>query len=749
MIVFFPHNGGRCEQYVIRGPTIADLQVVDANSIPPPTSTARPLNNTAQQASSHAPVPAATVPIRPASNQQQRQPSEFVDPAILSYGRSPGPTTTALKPPEPSTPIKSMLAKAAESLPTNTSPFIGGAGKSSGSHKDARSKDSTQQVRPFTAPQTQTVEADGTQEAGQVETSSKKKARRSQKKKPVQGSQDPPPVMNVEVSRNGNDMNGSVKRGKGWRQTPLLQPSPQTTSPQNQGSTKTNRRENEAQEGQQNGWATEDANDIQDMADFDFEANHKLFDKKEIFDQLRQGDTTADEDRLVGHNKVHRPGTYGGKNLHPTENVLSPKLGPKYNSNEMDSTSDADTELNFPNGRPSSRHSISRVSMKKQPSRQNSAQVEAKPHPLTASMSSARSVTSLSGKFSKNVPPIATSPLPARTRSPVSAVSTTKTQTPSVPLSHISEPHFAIRSTLTPSPVLFPTALETLELETVSRYGLTHDAITESAARSIAEMAMGMFDIGSRHGSCTNTIRGSVASSARPDQTAQPVVVVIAGNHALGARAVAAARHLICRRVKIIIAEAQYESPDTQDIQMKTQLAMLKRMVKGGASIKRGPWRRASNFIKNLSGPPAVIIDALLAGSTYESLLDTSNAQHAEQSQREAREMIEWANRSRAPVLSIGCPSGVSGSDGSAPVVEGEPLAVRPDKILSLGAPMQGLLDAVKNGEKWEISLADIGINITLRSDEAVAFGAQWVTELKFVGDEVRGLVGRRSELEI
>ena len=49
---------------------------------------------------------------------------------------------------------------------------------------------------------------------------------------------------------------------------------------------------------------------------------------------------------------------------------------------------------------------------------------------------------------------------------------------------------------------------------------------------------------------------------------------------------------------------------------------------------------------------------------------------------------------------------------------------------------MQGLLDAVKNGEKWDISLADIGINITLRSDEAVAFGAQWVTELKYQGLE-------------
>ena len=219
------------------------------------------------------------------------------------------------------------------------------------------------------------------------------------------------------------------------------------------------------------------------------------------------------------------------------------------------------------------------------------------------------------------------------------------------------------------------------------------------------------------------------------DRTSTPVIVILAGNNALGARAVAAGRNFMSRHCKIIVAEQQYESTETHDPQMRTQVAMLKRMQRVGASIKRGPWKKALNYIKNLTGPPAVIIDALLAGSTYESLLD-ANAQYAAELQKEAREMIDWANRSRAHVLSVGCPSGVSGIDGSATVVEGEPLAVRPEKVLALGAPMQGLLEAVKGGERWDVSLADIGINITLRSDEAVAFGAQWVTELKFVEED-------------
>jgi len=468
------------------------------------------------------------------------------------------------------------------------------------------------------------------------------------------------------------------------------------------------------------------------MGDFDFEASNKLFDKKGVFDQLKQDDTTADEDRLVSHNKQGpRPGTYGGKNFHPTENVLSPKLDAK---NEIDSTSDADTELNLANGRSSSRHSLTRVSIaKKQPSRQSSTHLDGKPHPLDRGLT--RSVTSFAARGAKPAPTVPTSsPRPDRGQSPLSAVSAPKSARSQTTT---GQPTLVIQSTNATCPVLHPHALETLEAETVSRFGLTHDAITESAARCVAEIAMTMFDNAStsRRGSRANTLRGSMTSSMLLHSAGPPVIVILAGNHSVGARAVAAVRHLVCRKTKVILAEALYESTETQDAQMRTQTAMLKRMMKGGASIKRGGWRKASNYIKNLTGPPAVIVDALLAGSTYESLLGP-NAQHAADTQKEAREMIDWANRSRAPVLSVGCPSGVSGTNGTATLVEGEPLAVRPDKILSLGAPMQGLLEGLKSGERWDVSLADIGINITLRSEEAVEFGGQWVTDLKFVEDD-------------
>ncbi|KAF2486295.1 YjeF-related protein N-terminus-domain-containing protein [Neohortaea acidophila] len=729
--VYFLHNGQQCPEYSIRGPTIADLQVVNSTN---PLPLSNPLLPTpAAAAPPQLPTPPAPLPFTqqmtqhasaqlPSATPARRTPSDFVDPAILSYGRSPAPSQPAARPPPPSeqpaTPIKAVFAKAAETLPRNpSSPFIGLAGKSG--------EDGGRQGRQMGGKQPVNNEGDAGPEEEQVDgTAAKKKGRRGLKKKQPAGSiQDPPPVMDAEVSRNGNDMNGTVKRGKGWRQTPLLQPSPQPSLNARQ-----NRRRKEEQ---QNGWATEDATDIQDHGDFDFEASNNLFDKAQVFSELRQGDTTADEDRLVSHNRIHRPGTYGGKNLHPTENVLSPVLA------AMDSSSDADTELNLgPNGRSSSRHSVSRAAMRKGPSRQNSAQVDGggrTAHPLSASVSSdrgglPRSGTSVSGKAAKVVPSAAASPLPIRAKSPISTASAAaRTQA-----SAVAEPHFIIKSTQAPCPVLHPSALETLEAETTARYGLTPEAMTETAARGIAETALSMFaESGARRPSRTNTSTTTTLTSTTPlEPQHTPVIVIIAGNHSTSARALAAARHLATRQTHLIIIENPTTSslaPEAQHPETKSQLTTLKRMIKSGAAnIKRGPWTRASTLIKNLPAPPDLIIDALLSGSPFPA--------SSEQEATTQREIIDWANRSRAPVLSLTCPSGVSGIDGSAPVVEGEPLAIRPERVLAFGAPVRGLLDAVVGGERWGLGLVDLGVNVALRREEAVQFGRGWGVEVEVVG---------------
>lgn len=746
--VLFLGTGSRMGSWVVKGNMIEDIRVVEQARQEAVGSSASATQEPERQsakvlAGQRVQLPFPTAEASPAP---QRQPSNFVDPAILSYARSPVHQRPAAQPNgSPATPVKSAMAQAAEAVPPkSSSPYVGEPIKLNLAQRSKPAKEAVEQspqprasMHDSAPPAPATVSGlgiEGTVEGAQAETGGKKKkTRRGLKgKAAAQAMQDPPPVMNSDVSRNGNDMNGIAKRGKGWRETPLLQPSPQ---PNAQVSKRKSRRQREDEKEAQNGWATEDATDIQDMGEFDFEANHKLFDKKQIFDQMRQDDTTADEERLVGHNRLPpataRPGTYGGKNLHPSENVLSPKLAAE------DDSSDADTEMNFQTGRSSSRHSAT----KRQPSRQNSGMLDGR-HPFASSMSSergvARSVASLASRGGKAIAAIA-SPRPDRMQSPHSMVSSARANDSPHARNAPREPHLIIKSSRAPCPVLHPNALDMLETAAVSTYGLTYEAMTESAARCIAELAMSMFDSSdsSRRPSRTNTARGSLANSAQLQQPGPPVIVVLAGNHAAGACAVAAARQLVCRKTKIILAEAQYESSASaiHDEHMAKQTLILKKMLHSRANVKRGTWKKASSYIKNLSGPPAIIIDALLAGTPYSSLPSDPNTTIFQ----DTRAMIDWANRSRAPVLSITCPSGVSALDGSTTVIEGEPLAVRPDRLLALGAPVQGVLEAMKAGERWEVQLVDTGVNLALKQDEAVEFGRAWCVDLGFVEGEGEG----------
>lgn len=134
-------------------------------------------------------------------------------------------------------------------------------------------------------------------------------------------------------------------RSKGWRQTPLLEPNPSfqpfaTLKKKGRGKQRVD----------ENGWATEDATDVQDMPDFDFAGSLAKFDKQSVFTQIQAEDGIADEDRLVAHNRLARPkpGTAGGKNLHYTENVLdvpiNGNLTVKTNTETWKSEADSDRE---------------------------------------------------------------------------------------------------------------------------------------------------------------------------------------------------------------------------------------------------------------------------------------------------------------------------------------------------------------------------------------------------------------------
>ena len=125
-----------------------------------------------------------------------------------------------------------------------------------------------------------------------------------------------------------------AESGNGWRQTPILEdvspltnsPSPSTKAvapshhpahlqPRSQPSRPRRSQRHQRREPPLSGWATEDATDSQALPEFDFAHNLSKFDKRGVFDQLKQEDTTADEDRLVSRNKAPRK-------LRHDENVL-------------------------------------------------------------------------------------------------------------------------------------------------------------------------------------------------------------------------------------------------------------------------------------------------------------------------------------------------------------------------------------------------------------------------------------------
>lgn len=634
------------------------------------------------------------------------------------------------------TPTKSMMAAAAAKLPTNSSPFVGVAPEKKTVSTKAAKKQLQEEAADVDVEEKGEPDEAQTFDAAQSANTGKKtrRGRRGPKSlTPVvtaaTEAQTVKEALSPNVSRNGLDMNATPGNNnrKGWRSTPLLkEPSATPTSTKGKKIAKSQRAQVVSSE-MQNGWATEDATDIQDLGDFDFEANLNKFDKRTVFDQIRNEDTTADEDRLVSHNRLPptRPGTYGGKNLHPTENVLSPPLKPKYQSSELASTSDADTELNLGSGQ-NSRRAMSRTSNKRPARTSNSGLVEGE-NPLTTAVNSNalnRSMSSLRGGSIYTPSSVAaSSPNPHRTRSPLS-VSSPLHSLDQLNLTLRQQPHFRTSNSKQACSIFQPERLRQVEVEAVSNIGISADAITESAARSIADPV-----ISSAIRPGASRRNSKQANTAIPNSSSKPVVVILAGNHIVGARAIASARYLYSRGLKVLISVLDFSNPSIWHQQLVRQIHSLQALGRQAARIEG--WRSTLAYIKRLDGPPAIIIDALLDGQRH------TDSKSVEQ-QLESRDMIDWANRSRAGVVSLNIPSGFSGSDGSTAVVEGEPLAIRPRQVLVLGAPMTGLLEAVREGEgaDWTISIVDIGINVALADRERIAFGSEWSTGLKFFGGD-------------
>jgi len=182
----------------------------------------------------------------------------------------------------------------------------------------------------------------------------------------------------------------------------------------------------------------------------------------------------------------------------------------------------------------------------------------------------------------------------------------------------------------------------------IEKAGITLLQMMENAGRSLAEFVMGRF---------------------KPSR-----VVVLAGRGGNGGGGLVAARHLANRGVMVDVV---LSAPLTDFSGVPShQLGALSTTA---AEVRSDP-----------PSSPEVVIDALIGYSL------------AGPPRGEALRLIEWANSSGAPIVSLDVPSGVDSTTGLASGV-----AIAATATLTLALPKAALKDSRLSGE---VHLADISV---------------------------------------
>ena len=445
---------------------------------------------------------------------------------------------------------------------------------------------------------------------------------------------------------------------------------------------------------EEEGWATEDVADYKEH-EFDFQGNLDRFDKKTVFSQIKAEDTTADEARLVSFNRrPSKPLKPVKKNYLHTENVLgSFSNGQSLAADDWNSAdfiaeesfpdeSDNESELDLP-GRGVSNALDSGRSSRRALSRASLSR-RSKPHLRSTSTrrASIENLTSTSTKPSK--------------------------------------PSLRLQPTNRPCPIISP--LQMLDVERIAEVelGLTDDMMTENAGRGIAQVALQAFGK-----------RISAYRTATPaPKNALPLVLVFAGNNKSGSRAIAAGRHMKNHHVRVMVCVLGLEREEELLENVRRQLNVFRN---AGGRVAR--WEEMQTNLKTLDAPPELIVDGLLGMHLGFEDLRTDD-------QQAAYELVQFANKSKANVLSVDVPSGVDGSTGKLAELDDDdtPLYIRANWVVCMGAPKSGLLNALMEGvgSAWKLYVADIGISNTAwrkygtRRRHGVEFATEWVVGLNY-----------------
>ncbi|KAJ4391213.1 enhancer of mRNA decapping [Gnomoniopsis smithogilvyi] len=672
----------------------------------------------------------------PAPPQQPQQPkSAFVDPAILSMGKPPVRASPATAAPN-NLPSSAIASPSTAQPPFSMAPHSGFSQLPNGTTQSPVPKITVGHAQSDEAPQRVLVEtmeslsmraeladkpvemglpADGGEQEDQDNQASQRKNRRRNRQS-KKGATD---NLDVEASPARGSRSGKKDKGKGWRETPILE---DTAAFQPY---KALRRTQATQDG----WASEDVTDVQEAGEFDFEGSLKRFDKKTIFGEMQEKDQVDESDRLVSHNRVPRPkpGTAGGKNLHYTENVLETPSNLEKPSKTLPDDfwkSEADD---------GARNGSERLSGRELGSRQSSRRGEGKAVAKGRSQSRKASTATVVGQA------------PSRTNS-------------GLPTGASSSAGFINPQSKKRIEILSP--LQMLNLENIAQndLGLTEDMMTENAARGMAEVALHtLTDPAIR-------VRLAAADGSAPEPA---TVVILAGNNKSGYRSIAAGRHLRNKGVNVILCVVGIEKGERDlSVDMTKQLRLFKNF--GGKVCSKSELfefvRKASIPVISMDAPRSVlpqappmavtlIIDALLGHVTpFEDLRAADQAT--------VYELIEWTNRNEAFVLAVDVPTGIDHTTGAPTVQDGHSLYIRPRYVVSIGAPKKGLFEHIAAGATdgdehtttghvsddavldWNLFLIDIGLGAAVwkragaRMRRGIDFGNRWALQFAYQSSE-------------
>lgn len=268
-----------------------------------------------------------------------------------------------------------------------------------------------------------------------------------------------------------------------------------------------------------------------------------------------------------------------------------------------------------------------------------------------------------------------------------------------------------------------------LNLENIAdnELGLSEDMMTENAGRGIAEVAL----------SALNTSeRGLVQGTNRTN----PTIIVLAGNNKNGLRGVAAGRHLRNHGANVVVCVLGLDRETELLVGLRRQLKVFRSF--GGKIVTK---TELFEYAVALTSPIELFIDGLLGLTISFEELRTGD-------QAAAYELIEFANRSKAPALAIDVPTGIDPTSGKVSIIDGRQLYIHARYVVAMGAPKKGLVETMALGEgtaeddglgesrEWQLFVADIGLGAAAwkragtRVRRGVDFEGSWVLGMRFQG---------------